>query len=542
MGRGLKIALAQVNFTVGNFAGNLKKILDFTSEAVRKGARVVCFPEMAFTGYPPEDLIFKRRFIDRNLEVLKKAAAKTKGIVSIAGFIDRGKKGELFNAAAVIFAGKIRHIYHKKELPNYGVFDEKRYFSAGETPLVFNVGKVKVGVNICEDIWVKGGMAQKEAELGARILFNLSSSPYHAGKGRERFSLLSQRARETGAYVIYTNLVGGQDELIFDGGSMVISPRGKLLARGKSFAEELLFKELFLSGGDEEEEYRFPPREEEMLDALVLGLRDYFLKNGFKKAVLGLSGGIDSALTACVGVKALGRNNLTAVSMPSRFSSAQTRADAALVARNLGIRFMELPVEDIYNSYERTLAGVFGERGRDITEENIQARIRGNLLMALSNKFNWLVLAAGNKSETSVGYATLYGDMAGGISVIKDLSKEDVYRIARFIAKREGGIIPRSVMQRPPSAELRENQRDSDSLPPYPLLDKILKEYVQEDRSFDEIIKKDFPEKTVRRVIDLVDKSEYKRRQAPLGLKITPRAFGRDRRLPITNKFREVLG
>ncbi|MBI3318104.1 MAG: NAD+ synthase [Candidatus Omnitrophica bacterium] len=538
----MRVALAQINVTVGDLAGNLRKITRWIERARGAGADLVVFPELAVTGYPPEDLLFKASFVRENQEALRRIASLTKGITAVIGFADRDSRGRLYNAAAVASGGRISACYHKMHLPNYGVFDEKRYFFPGEKPLLIREQRAPIGVSICEDIWVKEGPCQAQARAGARILVNLSASPYHAGKRSERERILRATAKGCKAFVLYVNLIGGQDELVFDGGSLLVSPQGKVIFRAPQFEEAMGLVDL-----------RGPaPRgltpstgpldpDSEIFQALVLGTRDYVLKNGFRHVVVGLSGGIDSALTAAIAVAALGRGGVTGISMPSRYSSPKTRQDAREVARRLKISFREVPIERIFRAALATLGPVFGKRPSDVTEENLQARIRGSLLMALSNKFKWLVLATGNKSELSTGYCTLYGDMVGGFAVIKDLPKTAVYRLSRTANRLLGGqVIPESVFRRAPTAELRPHQTDQDTLPPYERLDRIIKAYVEEDLPLGRIWRGlRLSSAAVRRVIRMIDAAEYKRRQAPVGIKITPRAFGKDRRMPMTNRYRE---
>ncbi len=561
----LRIALAQINPTVGDLKGNVEKIINFTMQAKRLKADIITFPELAMCGYPPEDLLLKKQFVRNNLKALNLLIEKISDIVVIVGFVDRDREGNLYNAAALIHERKLKGISHKIELPNYGVFDEKRYFKPGNKPFVFALGRTVLGVNICEDIWVKGGVAKSQAERGAGLIINISASPYHSGKVVSREKMLKERAEETNAYICYNNLVGGQDELVFDGGSIILDPQGKRIVTGKQFEEDLVVADLPIMVKnklkarvrreyhiklDKLKEAKKPDlpkryfkkldRVNEIYNALVLGTRDYVRKSGFKKAVIGLSGGIDSSLTAVIASDAIGCENVIGISMPSRYSSQETRCDSKTLAGNLGIRFIVVPIDSIFNVYLMLLEKEFLGFERDVTEENIQARIRGNILMAFSNKFGWLVLTTGNKSETSVGYCTLYGDMAGGFGVIKDVPKTLVYELARFRNEREKRkLIPQTIFNREPSAELKESQKDVDSLPPYPVLDPILKCYVEEDKSFEEIVAKKFDSEIVKNVIHLVDRNEYKRRQAPPGIKITPKAFGKDRRLPITNRYRE---
>jgi NAD+ synthase (glutamine-hydrolysing) len=562
MQKKLRIALAQVNSTVGDLKGNAAKIMDFMSKAAKFKADIVTFPELAVTGYPPEDLLFKEYFVRDNIKTLNKIIKNTVHLIAIVGFVDQDKKGNIYNAAAVIKNGRLKGVYHKIDLPNYEVFDEKRYFQPGNFPFIFEVDGIKFGVNICEDIWKTGRIAKLQANLGANLIFNISSSPYYAGKINLRKRMLAERTRETGAYICYNNLVGGQDELVFDGGSMLLSPAGKELVYANQFEEDLVITDIAvnlppgkiktkhcLNLGLSERgpkpallpgKYKKLGRLNEIYRALVLGTGDYVRKNGFKKVAIGLSGGIDSALTAVIACDAIGRENVIGISMPSLYSSAATQNDARSLSKNLGIKFITVPIKNIFETYLKTLAGKFAGLPPDTAEENLQARIRGNILMAMSNKFGWLVLTTGNKSELSVGYATLYGDMAGGFAVIKDVPKTLVYELARMRNKQASRpVIPQTTFTRPPTAELRENQKDSDSLPPYPVLDAILKQYVENDRSFEEIINGKFNPGIVKEVIRMVDRNEYKRRQSPPGIKITPKAFGKDRRLPITNRYKE---
>ncbi|HLH32542.1 MAG TPA: NAD+ synthase [Terriglobia bacterium] len=560
--------MAQINVVVGDVEGNTQKCVEWIDRAREADADIVTFPELALTGYPPEDLLLKPQFIDANLAALEKVVSRTRDIVAIIGFVDR--QDDIFNAAAIAQNGKLITAYHKIYLPNYGVFDEFRYFQPGSRCPVLRMRGATIGVSICEDIWYPDGpVFQQALSGGAEIIINISSSPYHAGKRRWRERMLSTRASDNTVIVAYNNLVGGQDELVFDGDSLVFDENGDLIARGKQFQEDLILVDL-----DVESVFRkrlHDPRrrqqklnvvslpeilpladrsakhtamtpapqpellqdDAEIYQALVVGTRDYVVKNGFKKVVLGLSGGIDSALTACVAVDALGRENVVGVLMPSEFSSRGSIEDAEQLGKNLGIELLTIPIGEVLQSFTTALKAGFKAAKPDVTEENIQARIRGTYLMALSNKFGWLVLSTGNKSEISTGYCTLYGDMAGGFAVLKDVMKTTVYRLAEYC-----GRIPRATIEKPPSAELRPNQLDTDSLPPYDVLDPILKAYVEDDRSFSEMIEMGFDEQLVRRVIRMVDTNEYKRRQAAPGVKITPRAFGRDRRMPITNRFR----
>ena len=510
----LRLSLAQINPTVGDLAGNSRKIADFVRLAKDRDSDIVAFPEMSLCGYPPEDLLLKPHFVDWNIKALRSLAGGISGITALVGFVDRDTEGRLFNAVAVLAAGKVAGVYRKEELPNYGVFDEKRYFSPGYDNTIFALGYDEFAVNICEDIWVDGGVYQKQALQGAGLIINISSSPYDIRKHHQRGKLLKGRAKETGTFMAYVNLVGGQDELVFDGGSMIVDPGGKILAEAGRFEEDLISVDITLSRARERrykpfdivkldrsaekkqrvklERIRTPKltQLESVYRALVLGTRDYVYKNGFTKVVIGLSGGIDSALVAAIAVKALDAENVIGVTMPSRFSSKGTRTDALRLAKALGIECKEIPIEGVFQSYHALLAEHFDGLAKDITEENIQARIRGNILMALSNKFGWLVLTTGNKSEFAVGYCTLYGDMSGGFAVIKDVPKTEVYALCELINEQEGPLIPKSILKREPTAELRHNQRDQDSLPPYPELDKILEMYVEEHKSLAQISRK----------------------------------------------------
>jgi NAD+ synthase (glutamine-hydrolysing) len=555
-GRGLRLALCQINVTVGDVAGNERRIRAALAEAGDAGAQLALLPELAITGYPPEDLLLKRHFLRDARAAVDRLAAETRGIVAVVGFPEAAG-GSVYNAAAVLAGGLVAAIHRKVHLPNYGVFDERRYFRAGETSSLIDLGPHRIGLTVCEDMWEPGPPASVQALAGATLIVNLSASPYHAGKGVDRELMFGRRAHEDQAAIAFCGLVGGQDELVFDGHSFVLDAAGRLVARAAAFAEEVLVCELELPPPHPRSAGAVPrpaaidlppshgpapaPRvarlaetiEAEIYAALTCGLRDYVEKNGFGHTVLGLSGGIDSALVACIAVDALGADRVTAVVMPSPYSSAETQADARALAASLGIDCLELPIAPAMRAYEEVLGGPFAGRPADLTEENIQARIRGNLLMALSNKFGWLVLTTGNKSEMSVGYSTLYGDTAGGFAVIKDCEKTLVFRLARH----RGGI-PAAILDRPPSAELRPDQRDDETLPPYVLLDAILRGYVEDVRGRDELIAIGLPAVDVDRVIGLVDRAEYKRRQAPPGIKITERAFGRDRRMPITNRYR----
>ncbi len=554
----LRVAIAQINCTVGDLRGNAAKIKDCIVEARRFKADIVAFPELTITGYPPEDLLIKSKFIKDNLAWLKEAALASKDIISVVGFVDRKEKA-LYNAAAVIYNGKVKGVYRKAHLPNYGVFDEKRYFVEGTEPLVFRYGKFVFGVNICEDIWHFKGPIRAQADSGAKLIININSSPYYVGKIKERQDIVRAQARNSCAAIAYVNMVGGQDELVFDGQSMVVDNKGKIIARAGAFKEEMLVVDINVSVTAKKPkkntvmiQHIAPVKERvvlnasiskslepvaEVYQALVLGLSDYVIKNGFQKVVIGLSGGIDSALVAALAVDALGRDNVTGVFMPSRYSSRESLEDATLLSDNLGIKLLNIPIEEIYKIYLNTLEPVFSGIEKNITEENLQARIRGNIIMALSNKFGWLVLTTGNKSEMSTGYATLYGDMAGGFAVIKDVPKTLVYKLARQ-RNSVNAVIPERTITKEPTAELKPNQKDSDTLPVYETLDPILKAYIEEDKDLNKIISQGYDKEIVLRVSTMVDKSEYKRRQSPPGIKITPKAFGRDRRMPITNKYR----
>ncbi len=569
-----------MNATVGDIAGNAQRIRAGIASARAQGAQLVLFGELALTGYPPEDLLLRKHFLQDTAIALRELAADVEGIVAVVGYPEwtrdavgaRDAEGAqnraqaaaatveqeneefvgtpqtpcVYNAAAVLADGAVRSIYRKVHLPNYGVFDEQRYFAAGHTGAVIEVGGQPVGLTVCEDLWrpgVGGDPVPEEAAAGARLIVNISASPYHVGKGLEREHLFAQRARECHTHIAFCGLVGGQDELVFDGHSFLVDPTGATIARAAQFEEDMLVCELDLAASSARTAARalpapIAPPEAEIYAALCLGLRDYVQKNGFSRVVLGLSGGIDSALVGCLAVDALGAERVSVAIMPSPYSSAATQDDARALARALGARVHELPIAAPMDAYTATLRTEFAGRQADLTEENLQARIRGNLLMALSNKFGWLVLTTGNKSEMSVGYTTLYGDLAGGFAVIKDVSKTLVYRLCEWRNSSEDAPIPRSIVARAPSAELRENQRDEDSLPPYELLDRILHGYIELDHSREQLIAEGLPAEEVDHTIRLVDLAEYKRRQAPPGIKITTRAFGRDRRMPITNRYR----
>ncbi|HWT24759.1 MAG TPA: NAD+ synthase [Solirubrobacteraceae bacterium] len=569
----VRLALAQVDVRVGDLEGNARIIRDRIAAARDAGAELVLFPELALTGYPPEDLLLKEHFLQSAQEALAGLAAETEGIVALVGYPERAD--DVYNALAVLADGEVRGVYRKMRLPNYGVFDEQRYFQAGDEAVVMDFGTARIGLSVCEDIWLPGSPETEEAFAGATLLVNASASPYFAGKGVQREAMLRQRARDNLCAVAFCNLVGGQDELVFDGHSVVLDHEGTVLARAPQFAEALTLCTIDLQAAAtarlRDTRLRPPVRhvlpevrrigpidrpsrdagtlggdvvptlepEAEVYAALCLGLRDYVEKNGFRHVVLGLSGGIDSTLVALVAADALGPECVTCVVMPSRYSSEGTQSDARRLAASLGVQALEIPIAPAMDVYERMLAPIFGDRPPDITEENLQARIRGNLLMALSNKFGWLVLTTGNKSENAVGYSTLYGDSAGGFAVIKDVPKTLVYRLVDYRnARDDEHPVPRSIVDRAPSAELRPDQVDADSLPDYDTLDAILQAYIEEDAGRDQLTIAGLPEEAVERVFALVDRSEYKRRQAPPGIKITPRAFGRDRRMPITNAYR----
>ena len=571
--RRLRVSMAQINPTVGDLAGNAAKIIERIREAESLGADLVAFPELALTGYPPEDLVLRRGFVESNLETLDRVCEATGGlhVTAIVGFVDYAH--DIFNAAAVIQDGALAGAYHKQFLPNYGVFDEARYFRPGEGVQLFDIAGARVGVTICEDIWYSSGPMQDQCLAGAEVVVNINGSPFHAGKSLQREQMLATRAADNAVLTLYCNLVGGQDHLIFDGGSTVYGPGGDLIARAPLFREDLLTVDLdveevrqtrlhdprlrrlpqteadLASVSLERETNRGPlieaglskmlANDEQVYEALVLGTRDYVHKTGFSDVVIALSGGIDSTLTAVIAVDALGAGHVRGVSMPSRYSSEGSVADARALADNLGIEMDVLPIEGPYQSYIDTLAPLFEGLPQDVTEENLQARIRGVLMMAISNKTGALVLTTSNKSESATGYTTLYGDMTGGLAVIQDVPKLLVYRLSELVNERAGReIIPVSVLTKPPSAELRPDQFDEQSLMPYERLDPILEAFVEDDRSLDEIVAAGFEETDVKRVMSLVTGAEYKRRQAAPGLKITPRAFGRDRRFPIANRYR----
>jgi NAD+ synthase (glutamine-hydrolysing) len=535
----VRIALAQVDTTVGDLDGNVELLTAWASRATEAAADVVVFPELALTGYPPEDLVLRPAFVRDNLVALDALAKHTAGGCPIVvGFVDRSERG-IHNAAALLANGEVVARYHKVKLPNYGVFDEARTFVPGDASCPIRLAGSELGLSVCEDAWAPGPPFEDYAERRTPVILNINGSPFHRGKLGERLDICRDRALETGAWIVYVNAVGGQDELVFDGGSMVVRPDGTLAHRAALFDEDLLVVDLDGKISSAPERPAWPADLEQVYRALVLGLRDYAGKNGFSEAVLGLSGGIDSALVAVLAADALGPEAVRALAMPSRYSSPESVEDAAQLAERLGIRLDEVPIDDVFSSYLDTLAEPFAGTAPGTAEENLQARIRGNLLMALSNRFGSLVLATGNKSEYAVGYATLYGDMAGGFAPIKDVPKTLVYELVRWRnASGRGEPIPARVIDKPPSAELRPDQKDTDSLPPYETLDPILEAYVEDDRSTEEIVALGFDAPTVDRVVALVDRAEYKRRQAAPGIKITPKAFGRDRRLPITNRYR----
>jgi len=581
----VRIALCQINPTVGDLESNAAKIIKFIQDAAKYAPDIIVFPELAVTGYPPEDLLLKPQFIKDNLIALDKIREKVEDIVAVVGFVDR--KDDIYNAAAIISGKKVVDVYHKIHLPNYGVFDEFRYFQAGSRYPVYLMDDIAFGVNICEDIWNPEGPATIQALAGAEFIININASPYTMGKYCFREKMLSTRASDSSAIVAYLNAVGGQDELVFDGRSFVIAQNGDIIATAKQFEEDMVVVDLDLDavfmkrlhdprrrqqmialkncivekivierkgrGLKKIEDLTFAsPRfcynatfalpgclEEEVYNALVLGTRDYVHKNRFKKVCIGLSGGVDSALVAVIAADAIGSDNVQGIFMPSLYTSKESREDAYELSNNLNIKLTEVPIDSIYMSYLDALKPEFRDLSFDTAEENIQARIRGNILMAFSNKFGWLVLTTGNKSEMSVGYATLYGDMAGGFAVIKDVMKTLVYKICRWKNNMAGkAVIPERVLWKEPSAELRPNQKDIDTIPPYEILDPILKAYVEEDRSFDEIVNLGCEAECTKKVIKMIDISEYKRRQSPPGIKITSRALGKDRRFPITNKYR----
>jgi NAD+ synthase (glutamine-hydrolysing) len=594
--RVLRVALAQLNPTVGDLEGNGRKVIEWTERAREAGADLVAFPELFLTGYPPEDLLLKPSFIRDNLRQLEKVAGAARGIAVVVGFVDMEQ--DIYNAAAFAAEGVVKGVYHKYYLPNYGVFDEERYFRRGARSPIFVYQGVRIGVSICEDAWYPSGPLSVQALHGAELLVNINGSPYHAGKREARETMIRTRAMDSRAFMAWVNTSGGQDELVFDGNSVIYGPEGQVIAHAPSFEEALLVGDLDAGSVFSERLHDTRLRREaqepvqvemavseidvgahqhrprkwlrapiaepldgpaEVYAAVVTGTRDYVRKNGFAKVVLGLSGGVDSALTAAVAADALGSQNVIGVLMPSRYTSAENLEDAAECAEALGIQLLEIPIDPAHKAFEEMFGDIFRETEKGVAEENVQPRIRGIILMALSNKFGYLLLTTGNKSELATGYCTLYGDMAGGFAVLKDIPKTLVYDLCRYRNSENGGggrprpgsadhgrqgglpppnrAIPERILTKPPSAELRENQKDSDSLPPYEELDPILRGYVEDDRSYEELVAAGHNPATVTRVIQLVDRSEYKRRQAPPGVKITPRAFGRDRRMPLTNRY-----
>ena len=573
MGRVLRVALAQINPTVGDLTGNAGLIIDWVGRARDQGADLVCFPELAITGYPPEDLVLKPAFVRDNLKQLDLVAKATKGISAVVGFVD--EDGEIFNAAAFMHDGELKAVYHKVFLPNYGVFDEQRYFTPGHRCPIFELDGVRVGVSVCEDCWYPSGPMAWQAHHGAELMLNINGSPYHEGKRGPREAMVAGRAADYGAFIAWVNTVGGQDELVFDGNSVIFGPQGEVLAHASSFQEELLVCDVDLGsvpfhrphesirreaeGADRLElavteiqvstqimpkpQRALPPALKvplegaaEVYAAVVLGTHDYVRKQGFTKVIVGLSGGVDSALTAVIAADALGPDNVIGVRMPSRYTSAESLEDAGLVAEALGIQLLDFPIEPAHRAFEEILAEAFRGTRAGVAEENIQPRIRSTILHALSNKFGYIVLTTGNKSELATGYGTLYGDMAGGFAVLKDITKTMVYELCQY-RNSISQAIPERILTKAPSAELKPGQKDSDSLPPYEELDPILRGYVEEDLGPEELVAAGNRPETVARVIQLVDRSEYKRRQSPPGVKITPRAFGRDRRMPITNRY-----
>ena len=608
MARTFRLALAQINLTVGDLPGNTARMLECLHQARESGADLVAFPELATTGYPPEDLLFKKSFIEANVAAMEQVIAESRGIIVVLGYVrpllnlppqeGNEKGGGIANSAAVGYDGRLIDTYDKIFLPNYGVFDEERYFVKGSACPVYEIGGVRIGVNVCEDIWFAVGPSSVQRQAGAELIVNINASPFHAGKSAyRRHSIVGSRAAENGLFVAYLNTVGGQDELVFDGNSIICDPGGQVVARGPAFREAMILADIDVdavprlseipspSGGGSGwgrssleavgspkliripsppeggpgracpvQRQPLPPVEdggeveeiEEIYRALVMGTRDYLVKTGFSKAIIGLSGGIDSALTAVVAADALGPENVLGITMPSRYSSQGSVGDSAELARNLGIEFWEIPIELAHTAFTGMLEERFAGTAPNVAEENVQARIRGNVLMTVSNKFGWIVLTTGNKSEMAMGYATLYGDMAGGFAVLKDVHKLTVYALSRWrnhhgkLFASKDDVIPQAIIDKPPSAELREDQLDEDSLPPYDILDPVIQAYVEDDCSFADMVDMGFDPAVVRQVITAVDRNEYKRRQAPPGVKITPRAFGRDRRLPIVNRYRQV--
>ena len=582
MARYFRLALAQINPTVGDIPGNTHKILEYLEKARTAGADLVAFPELAITGYPPEDLVYKSSFLQDNMAAMRQVAAASRDISVIVGFVDWGQ--DIADAAAIAHNGELVGVYHKMYLPNYGVFDEDRYFRRGTTCPVYTIKGVGVGVGICEDMWYSLGPIAVQRDAGAELIVNINASPFHAGKRATRERMIATRAADNQLFVAYVNTIGGQDELVFDGASVIYNPGGKIVTQGPAFQEDLLITDLDIESvvrsrlrdprprkesptilreigtsktvhvSDFQPSHR-PPLvgngpgtrpamgdEEEIYQALVLGTRDYLLKSGFHKALVGLSGGIDSALTATIAVDALGPDNVVGITMPSRYSSEGSVSDSKELADNLGIDFWSIPIEPAHLAFSEILKPHFRDTKPNVAEENVQARIRGNILMSVSNKFGWIVLTTGNKSEMAMGYATLYGDMAGGFAVLKDVPKTTVYQLCNW--RNQHGdhqpAIPEVIINKPPSAELRENQLDQDTLPPYEELDPVMKAYVEDDFSYDDMVGIGFDPQVIRQVMNFVDRNEYKRRQAPPGVKITARAFGKDRRLPIVNRYRQV--
>ncbi|MCI4626092.1 MAG: NAD+ synthase [Candidatus Magnetoovum sp. WYHC-5] len=569
----LRLALGQINTTVGHLEGNINKIIEYVKKAEDLRADIIAFPELSITGYPPEDLLLKTHFIKNNMLMIERLKAYSNNIVILSGFVYG--EDDIFNACAVMYEGKVLHVYKKIFLPNYGVFDELRYFKAGRELPLYEICGVKVGVNICEDMWYPDGPAHEQALAGAEVIININASPYSMFKGAFRQTMLSVRAFDNSVIIAYVNSVGGQDELVFDGHSLVVDPKGRVIARGKQFTEELIvvdldiesvfmarlhdprrrlkkditkdIKTVFVSNRCIEKplvnvnttkDNEPMEHSEEVYNAILMGTKDYILKNRFRSVVIGLSGGIDSAIVAVIAKDAIGSENVKGVFMPSQYTSVESSEDVYALANNLGIDVIEIPIVDIFNSYLIELSTIFKGMQVDTTEENLQARIRGNILMAISNKFGSLVLTTGNKSEMSVGYATLYGDMAGGFAVIKDVPKTLVYKISRW-RNTKGIVIPERILIKEPTAELKEGQKDSDSLPPYETLDTILEAYVEKELSFTRILDEGFDAETIKKVLQMIDMNEYKRRQAPPGIKITMRAFGKDRRMPITNRYKD---